>query len=149
MPPAPQAATRRAGSFALHCRDGSGPATQRRLLASASLSAAAPRLEDEVLDLRFAPSNLTGSPTTSNPFHAGQIFKCTGPFMSTGCPDGQFKPISATALGQVDIWLFLIATFHSLISGGWGCQRPCKARLLPAELPTAACQQCLRCMLQH
>jgi hypothetical protein len=139
-----------------HCpyRDGSAPATQRRLLASSSASsAAAPRLEDEVLDLRFATGNLTGSSTTSNPFHAGQIVKCSGPFISTGCPDGQYKPVSATALGQVDIWLFLIAIFHSFISGGC-CQGLRKARLLLLPLlllasnaPSACCDSTFICRL--
>jgi hypothetical protein len=33
-----------------------------------------------------------------------KLFKCTGPFLSSGCPNGKVPAISANALHQVHIW---------------------------------------------
>ncbi|KAL4457339.1 hypothetical protein ABPG75_012204 [Micractinium tetrahymenae] len=43
------------------------------------------------------------------------LFKCTGPFMSSSCPDGQVPP-SENALHQMHIYLFLVAIFHVAVS---------------------------------
>ncbi|KAL4432565.1 hypothetical protein ABPG77_000502 [Micractinium sp. CCAP 211/92] len=44
------------------------------------------------------------------------LFKCTGPFMSSSCPDGQVPLISENALHQMHIYLFLVAIFHVAVS---------------------------------
>ncbi|KAL4436849.1 hypothetical protein ABPG75_003988 [Micractinium tetrahymenae] len=44
------------------------------------------------------------------------LFKCTGPFMPSSCPDGQVPLISENALHQMHIYLFLVAIFHVAVS---------------------------------
>lgn len=57
---------------------------------------------------RTDPNN----PTAVHVLPRAKLFKCTGPFLSSGCPNGKVPAISASALHQVHIWLFLIAVTH-------------------------------------
>ncbi|PSC74617.1 MLO 12 [Micractinium conductrix] len=95
---------------------GEGAPRGRRRLSGGEGGGRAKEERVTVDPLRVMLGQDNSSGTTLHMLPRVKLFKCTGPFLSTNCPDGQVLLISPEALHQVHIWLFLVAICHVAVS---------------------------------